>query len=214
MEDGCLVLNQLPPGFQFCPTDEELLLHFLYPKSSRLPCYPNIIPELDLHLLHPWELHGKALLSGNQYFFFSQMMENRVLENGYWKQLDNVEEPILCAGSGKKVGVKKVLEFYIGEAPFGMKTNWLMQEYHLCNWGSGSASALSSHYCKTKGHRKADCSKWVVCKVEEKKGNAQSLSCSDEDGSELSCLDEMFLSLDDDLDDISSSKIDLLNTIC
>ncbi|XP_038997710.1 NAC domain-containing protein 104-like [Hibiscus syriacus] len=196
MEDSC----HLPPGFRFCPTDEELVLHFLYPKSSLLPCYPNIIPD-HLHQLHPWELHGKALLSGKRFFFFSQMMENRVLENGYWKQLD-IEEPIFSSGSGKKVAVKKLFEFCIGEAPFGIKTNWLMQEYHLCNW----ASPLSSHFCKTKGHKKVDCSKWVLCKVEEKKGNAQSLSYSYEDGSALSCLDEMFLSMDDDLDDISSSK--------
>ncbi|GMI67822.1 Arabidopsis NAC domain containing protein 104, xylem NAC domain 1 [Hibiscus trionum] len=196
MEDGSLV-NQFPPGFRFCPTDEELVLHFLYPKSSLLPCCPNIIPDLHLHPLHPWELHGKALLSGKRYFFFSQTMENRVLENGYWKQLD-FEEPIFSAGSEKKIGVKKHYEFFIGEAPLGVKTNWLMQEYHLCNWGSGSA--LSSHYVyKTK----VDC-RWVVCKVEEKKGNAQSFSYSDEDGSELSCLDEMFLSLDDDVEDISS----------
>ncbi|KAK8716346.1 hypothetical protein V6N13_043659 [Hibiscus sabdariffa] len=193
MEADCLV-NQFPPGFRFCPTDEELVLHFLYPKSSLLPCYPNIIPELDLHLLHPWELHGKALLSGKRYFFFSQTMESRVLENGYWKQLD-FEEPIFGGGSGNKVGVKKLYEFFIGEAPFGIKTDWLMQEYHVCNWGS----ALSSHYYKTKER-----SRWVVCKVEEKKGNAESFSCSDEEGSELSCLDEMFLSLDDDT---SSSQI-------
>ncbi|TYI85999.1 hypothetical protein E1A91_D04G037300v1 [Gossypium mustelinum] len=147
MEDGRSV-NHLPPGFRFCPTDEELVLHFLYPKSLRLPCYSNIIPELDLHRLHPWELDGKALMSGKRYFFFSQKMENRVLENGYWKQLD-MEEPIFSGGSGK-VGVKKLFEFYIGGAPFGMKTNWVMQEYHLCNWGS----ALSLHYPKTKGIRK------------------------------------------------------------
>ncbi|XVF61036.1 hypothetical protein PTKIN_Ptkin08bG0096100 [Pterospermum kingtungense] len=199
MEDGCIKL-QLPPGFRFCPTDEELVLHFLYPKALLLPCHPNIIPELDLNLLHPWELDGKALLSGKQYFFFSQMIENRIPENGYWKQLDT-EEPIFSTG-GKKVGVKKFFVFFIGEAPFGVETNWLMQEYHLCNWGS----ALASYY-KTKGNQNLDCSKWVLCKVEESKGNGQSFSNNDEDdGTELSCLDEMFLSLDDDFDDISSSK--------
>ncbi|XWS41304.1 hypothetical protein CRYUN_Cryun17cG0069900 [Craigia yunnanensis] len=198
-EDGRV--NQLPPGFRFCPTDEELVLHFLYPKALLLPCHPNIIPELDLRLLHPWELNGKALLSENQYFFFCQMMENRILENGYWKQLD-IEEPIFSTGAGKKDGVKKFFVFFIGEAPLGVETNWLMQEYHLCNWDS----ALTSYY-KTKGNKKLDGSKWVLCKVEESKGNAQCFNYSDEeDGTELSCLDEMFLSLDDDFDDISSSK--------
>ncbi|XVF14815.1 hypothetical protein REPUB_Repub09cG0093900 [Reevesia pubescens] len=200
-EDGCCI-NKLPPGFRFCPTDEELVLHFLSPKALLLPCLPNIIPELDLHLLHPWELNGKALLTGNQYFFFSEMMENRVLENGYWKQLD-IEEPIFSTGAVKKVGAKKFFVFYIGEAPLGAQTNWLMQEYHLCNWGS----ALKSYY-KIKGNKKLDCNKWVLCRVEESKSNAQSFSYSDEDnGTELSYLDEMFLSLNDDLDDTSSSKL-------
>ncbi|XWS44696.1 hypothetical protein CRYUN_Cryun15aG0070100 [Craigia yunnanensis] len=198
MENRCI--NHLPPGFRFCPTDEELVLHFLHPKALLLPCLPNIIPELHLHLLHPWELDGKALLSGNQYFFFSQMMENgvRQTENGYLKELEN-KEPIFSSGAGKKVGVKKSFVFCIGEAPLGIETNWLMQEYHLCNWDS---------YYKTKGNKKLDCSEyWVVCRVEERKGNAENFSYSDEDdGTELSSLDEMFLSLDDDLDYISSSK--------
>ena len=52
----------LPPGFCFCPTDEELILHFLYRKASDLlPSCPSIIPDLDLSLLHPWELNGKYI---------------------------------------------------------------------------------------------------------------------------------------------------------
>ena len=47
----------LPPGFSFSPTDEQLLLHFLYPKTS-LPSHPTIIPDLDLSLHDPWHLNG------------------------------------------------------------------------------------------------------------------------------------------------------------
>ena len=71
-----------------------------------------------------------------------------MLENGYWKQLD-IEEPIFSTDAGKKFGVKKFFVFFIGEAPFGVETNWLMQEYHLCYWGS----ALTSYY-KTEGNKK------------------------------------------------------------
>ncbi|KAK4587667.1 hypothetical protein RGQ29_018896 [Quercus rubra] len=48
MGDGSV---NLPPGFHFCPTDEELVLHFLLRKASLLPCHPGIIPDLDLD---PW----------------------------------------------------------------------------------------------------------------------------------------------------------------
>lgn len=47
----------LPPGFCFSPTDEELIVHFLYSKAS-LPFHPNIMPDLDLSQLDPWELNG------------------------------------------------------------------------------------------------------------------------------------------------------------
>lgn len=50
---------KLPPGFYFSPTDEELVLHFLYSKAS-LPYYPNIIPQLNLSQHHPWELYGMS----------------------------------------------------------------------------------------------------------------------------------------------------------
>lgn len=56
----------LPPGFKFLPTDEELVLHFLYRKASLLPCNPNIIPDLDLNFHAPWQLNGICLsLSGS-----------------------------------------------------------------------------------------------------------------------------------------------------
>lgn len=48
----------LPPGFLFSPTDEELVLRFLYCKASLIPCHPNIIPDLDPSLLHPSQLNG------------------------------------------------------------------------------------------------------------------------------------------------------------
>ena len=48
----------LPPGFRFCPTDEELVVHFLHRKASLLPCHPDVIPDLDLYPYDPWDLDG------------------------------------------------------------------------------------------------------------------------------------------------------------
>ncbi|XP_031257318.1 NAC domain-containing protein 104-like [Pistacia vera] len=187
----------LPPGFRFLPTDEELVLHFLYRKASLLPCHPNIIPVLDPYFHDPWQLNGKALCSGNQWYFFSQMMENRVSENGYWKDLD-FEQPIFTSAS-KQIGVKKHFLFFIGKAPSGVETSWVLQEYHLCDFGFNSSSY------KRKRNPKLDCYKWVLCRVYERENNSESLCYGDDDdtGTELSCLDEMFLSLEDDLADIS-----------
>lgn len=49
---------KLPPGFWFCPSDEELIVHFLHRKTSLLPCHPDVIPDLHLHPYDPWDLDG------------------------------------------------------------------------------------------------------------------------------------------------------------
>ncbi|XP_059648094.1 NAC domain-containing protein 104-like [Cornus florida] len=179
----------LPPGFRFYPTDEELVVHFLHRKAALLPCHPDVIPDLDLYPYDPWELDGKALAEGNKWYFFSRRTQNRITDNGYWKALGG-DEPVIT-GSSKIVGVKKYYVFYLGEPPVGVKTNWIMQEYRLSDSGSSSRAS------KKRGHPKIDYSKWVVCLVYERDDDDDN-----NDGSELSCLDEVFLSLDD-LDEIS-----------
>ncbi|RWV92223.1 hypothetical protein GW17_00045422 [Ensete ventricosum] len=51
--------SNLPPGFQFFPSDEELVVHFLRRKAAQLPCYPDIIPTIDLRHCDPWDLNGQ-----------------------------------------------------------------------------------------------------------------------------------------------------------
>ncbi|KAK6945700.1 NAC domain [Dillenia turbinata] len=180
----------LPPGFRFYPTDEELVVHFLRRKATLLPCHPDVIPDLDLYSFDPWELEGKALGEGNQWYYFSRRTQNRITNNGYWKVV-GADEPINATKNGRKIGIKKCLVFYIGEAPGGSKTNWIMHEYRL------PEGASSSSRSKTTGKAKIDYSKWVVCRVYE-----QSCGGNNDANTELSCLDEVFLSLDD-LDEIS-----------
>ncbi|XP_002516299.2 NAC domain-containing protein 104 [Ricinus communis] len=203
----CSRLN-LPPGFRFCPTDEELVSHFLYPKASLSSSCSNLIPELFLPP-DPWKLHGKALSSGNQWYFFTQkkiMQGHQETENGFWKHLD-IEEPIL-SDAGTKIGLKKLVMYYIGQHPTAIETSWMMQEYHL---SKSSTSALFADISYKRNRNSLDCHERVLCRVYQRKESSQSLSCTDDedddgdgdddDGTELSCLDEVFLSLEDDVDD-------------
>ncbi|KAJ7002750.1 hypothetical protein D5086_006088 [Populus alba] len=184
----------LPPGFRFCPSDEELVVHFLHRKASLLPCHPDVIPDLDLYPYDPWELDGKALSEGKQCYFYSRRTQNRITNNGCWKPMvGHVEEPILASGNNKLVGIKKYFIFYAAE---GIKTNWIMEEYLLSEHCTSNDSSPSTRSSKTRARSKQDYSKWVICRVYER-------SCEEEDGGkELSCLDEVFLSLED-LDEIS-----------
>lgn len=50
---------QLPPGFRFHPTDEELVVHYLKKKASSTPLPVTIIAEIDLYKFDPWELPGE-----------------------------------------------------------------------------------------------------------------------------------------------------------
>lgn len=47
---------QLPPGFRFHPTDEELVVHYLKKKIASVPLPVTIIAEIDLYKFDPWEL--------------------------------------------------------------------------------------------------------------------------------------------------------------
>lgn len=64
-------MSDLPPGFRFFPTDEELVVHFLSRKASRLPCQPDIVPFLDLRRFDPWQLNGQ-LNSAHLFFLLDR----------------------------------------------------------------------------------------------------------------------------------------------
>ena len=49
---------ELPPGFRFHPTDEELVNHYLCRKCASLPLAVPIIREIDLYKYDPWQLPG------------------------------------------------------------------------------------------------------------------------------------------------------------
>lgn len=50
----------LPPGFRFHPTDEELITHYLSPKIYSKNFSAAAIAEVDLNNVEPWELPCKC----------------------------------------------------------------------------------------------------------------------------------------------------------
>lgn len=168
---------QLPPGFRFHPTDEELILHYLKRKASSSPLPVSIIAEIDLYKFDPWELPSKAIFGENEWYFFSPRdrkypngaRPNRAATSGYWKAT-GTDKPILTSGGGQKVGVKKALVFYGGKPPRGIKTDWIMHEYRLINRNSASKipHPLVDH--SKKGSLRLD--DWVLCRI-YKKNNMQ-----------------------------------------
>uniref|UniRef100_A0A2N9HWN8 NAC domain-containing protein n=1 Tax=Fagus sylvatica TaxID=28930 RepID=A0A2N9HWN8_FAGSY len=131
-------ISQLPPGFRFHPSDEELIVHYLQNKVTSCPLPATIIAEIDLYKHNPWELPKKALFGEDEWYFFSPrdrkyrngVRPNRAAASGYWKAT-GTDKPILTSCGSKSIGVKKALVFYTGRPPKGVKTDWIMNEYRL-----------------------------------------------------------------------------------
>ena len=48
----------VPPGFRFHPTEEELVGYYLARKVASQKIDLDIIQELDLYRIEPWDLQG------------------------------------------------------------------------------------------------------------------------------------------------------------
>ncbi|XP_038985740.1 NAC domain-containing protein 100-like isoform X2 [Phoenix dactylifera] len=156
MEGGAKDQEQLPPGFRFHPTDEELITYYLRNKISEANFSARAIAEVDLNKCEPWDLPAKAKMGEKEWYFFSLrdrkyptgVRTNRATNAGYWKTTGKDKE-IFNSQTSELVGMKKTLVFYKGRAPRGEKTNWVMHEYRL----------------QSKSAVKANKDEWVVCRV-------------------------------------------------
>ncbi|KAI3868693.1 hypothetical protein MKX03_007493 [Papaver bracteatum] len=154
----------LPPGFRFYPTDEELLVKYLCRKVAGYNFSLNIIGEIDLYKFDPWVLPSKAIFGEKEWYFFSPRdrkypngsRPNRVAGSGYWKATGTDK---IITTEGRKIGIKKALVFYIGKAPKGTKTNWIMHEYRLLE--------------NSKKHGSSRLDDWVLCRIYKKNSSAQ-----------------------------------------
>ncbi|KAI4350386.1 hypothetical protein L6164_004845 [Bauhinia variegata] len=102
--------SNLPPGFRFHPTDEELILHYLRKKVASVPLPVSIIAEVDIYKCDPWDLPAKAAFGEKEWYFFSPRdrkypngaRPNRAAASGYWKATDN-NKPIKLKDSSMRL---------------------------------------------------------------------------------------------------------------
>ncbi|XP_009419149.2 NAC domain-containing protein 92 [Musa acuminata AAA Group] len=166
-DDGVAVLRrredhrhmELPPGFRFQPTDEELITHYLAKKVTDAGFHAVAIGEVDLNKHEPWDLPLRANMGEKEWYFFcvrdrkypTGLRTNRATKAGYWKATG--KDTAIYKGKSL-VGMKKTLVFYRGRAPKGEKSDWVMHEYRL--EGKYSVYNLPPTVAKNE---------WVVCRV-------------------------------------------------
>ncbi|KAD4178947.1 hypothetical protein E3N88_27538 [Mikania micrantha] len=154
----------LPPGFRFYPTDEELMLQYLCPKVAGNDFPLQIIGDVDLYKFDPWKLPSKAMFGEKEWYFFSPRdrkypngtRPNRVAGSGYWKATGTDK---VIMSEGRKVGIKKALVFYVGKAPKGCKSNWIMHEYRLSE--------------PSKNNNSTRLDDWVLCRIYKKNSSTE-----------------------------------------
>ncbi|XP_073223227.1 NAC domain-containing protein 30 [Cicer arietinum] len=147
----------VPPGFRFHPTEEELVGYYLNRKINSLKIDLDVIVEVDLYKIEPWDIQDKCKLGyeqQNEWYFFSHKDKkyptgtrtNRATAAGFWKATGRDKA---VTSKNRIIGMRKTLVFYKGRAPNGRKTDWIMHEYRH----------------QTSEHAPPQAKGWVVCRA-------------------------------------------------
>lgn len=167
--------SQVPPGFRFHPTEEELLHYYLRKKVASKKIDLDVIRDVDLNKLEPWDIQERCRIGStpqNDWYFFSHKDKkyptgtrtNRATAAGFWKATGR--DKVIYSNS-KRIGMRKTLVFYKGRAPHGQKSDWIMHEYRLDDNNAAAHDIIPTATSLTVDPSQED--GWVVCRVFKKK---------------------------------------------
>ncbi|KAH9611352.1 hypothetical protein KSS87_006106 [Heliosperma pusillum] len=146
-------LVKMDNRFLFKAMAEELVRYCLKSKILGNKFVSNLISEVNIYKYEPWDLRKLGPFvsneAGSPYFFFCPLVKNRVTEFGYWKRCGS---SMTVMYEGSRVGWTKVLVYYRGKPPRGVRTDWVMYEYRL------DPTQLADH-------RGVDPHSFVLCRI-------------------------------------------------
>ncbi|KAL3513079.1 hypothetical protein ACH5RR_025796 [Cinchona calisaya] len=137
---------EMPIGYRFVPTDEELVTCYLTNKVLYRPLPAKIIQEIDADDLY--SRHPKCLVKETAYgcgegerkwyfliyqdeYFLGKISEKLMVGNevGFWSYIGE-EEPIFNS-DGDVSAFKIYLNYFSKTTSNAKKTNWRMEKYRL-----------------------------------------------------------------------------------
>ncbi|CAJ1950585.1 unnamed protein product [Sphenostylis stenocarpa] len=151
-------------GVGFRPKDEELVDFYL--KHKLLGDDPSVLvmPDIELCDVEPWEvpamLEKSVLRFGDpEWFFFSPVdfkysnskRVNRTTKCGFWKPTGN-DRDVKGWDTTTVIGSKKTLVFHQGRASKGVKTNWVIHEYHASTLNENQRTFVLCRLIKKPGN--------------------------------------------------------------
>ncbi|KAE8098590.1 hypothetical protein FH972_016642 [Carpinus fangiana] len=169
-------MDDLPPGFRFYPTEDELVSFYLHNKlegkrEDLNRVMNRVIPVVDIYEFNPWDLpqFSGVLCYGDpeQWFFFIPRQESearggrprRLTTTGYWKATGSPN--YVYSSNNRMIGVKRTMVFYNGRAPNGKKTEWKMNEYKAiegeASVSSSATPALRQEFSLCRVYKKSKC---------------------------------------------------------
>ncbi|XP_026431940.1 NAC transcription factor 29-like [Papaver somniferum] len=167
--------DNVPPGFLFKPSDEDLVLLYLKNKTENPQGFHvEFMPDANIYDCHPERLlYTYEFAQGNKdaYFFSKREKKfghgdraNRIVKDGCGLWSKSIpKKPVNGGVDGRVIGHKSGLVFFNGkkESKDG-KTNWLMKEFEISDEQDQS----------TKNSEEAGCSNMksydlVLCHVYE-----------------------------------------------
>jgi len=141
----------LPPGWQFYPSPQQLLCHYLTNKNNNANSKPltddsvngyDLIRELELYNYDPFELPDTACFSygsgGRKRHWYCYTVRvakerkggKRRTMSGYWRR--GTVRDVVGSGGKAVVGTRTSFGFYLGNSPkSAVRTDWVMYEYAL-----------------------------------------------------------------------------------
>nr|XP_043614308.1 NAC domain-containing protein 83-like [Erigeron canadensis] len=129
----------MPIGYRFCPTDEEIIIHYLRPKVFNFPLPATVIHHHHHHLFthHPAHLPGNP--KEKRYFFCktsdTTQQYSLNIPSGYWKPIvnNNTHKLILASGCNHPIGFKKSFVFFefSDHRKSGTRTPWILHQFRL-----------------------------------------------------------------------------------